>query len=124
MDCESLTPTQGATQQSVDCESLTPPQGATQQSVDCESITPTQGATQQSVDCESLTPTQGATQQSVDWIPNAGLEDKFRCGCLTPTFSGAQKRAELLRNPYFLGDPQKETWPTLGQCKKASQGGP
>ena len=25
-----------------------------------------------------------------------------------PAFSGAQKRAELLRNPYFLGDPQKE----------------
>ena len=50
----------------VDCESLTPTQGATPQSVDCESLTPTQGATQQSVDCESLTPTQGATQQSVD----------------------------------------------------------
>ena len=48
------------------CESLTPTQGAMQQSVDCESLTPTQGATQQSVDCESLTPTQGATQQSVD----------------------------------------------------------
>ena len=53
---------------SVDCESLTPTQGATQQSVDCKSLTPTQGATQQSVDCKSLTPTQGATQQSVDWI--------------------------------------------------------
>ena len=66
VDCESLTPTQGATQQSGDCESLTPTQGATQQSMDCDSLTPTQGATQQSVDCESLTPTQGATQQSVD----------------------------------------------------------
>ena len=42
--------------QSVDCESLTPTQGAIQQSVDCESLTPTQGATQQSMDCESLTP--------------------------------------------------------------------
>ena len=30
----TLTPTQGATQQSVDCESLTPTQGATQQSMD------------------------------------------------------------------------------------------
>ena len=50
----------------VDCESLTPTRGATQQSVDCESLTPTRGATQQSVDCESLTPTQGAMQQSVD----------------------------------------------------------
>ena len=28
-DCKSLTPTQGATQQSVDCKSLTPTQGAT-----------------------------------------------------------------------------------------------
>ena len=79
--CESLTPTQRATQKSVDCESLTPTQGATQQSVDCESLTPTQGATQQSVDCESLTPTQLATQQSVDWIPNATLGDKIRSGC-------------------------------------------
>ena len=41
----------------VDCKSLTPTQGATQQSVDCESLTPTQAAMQQSVDCESLTPT-------------------------------------------------------------------
>ena len=40
----------------VDCESLTPTQGATQQSVDCESLTPTQGATQQSVDCELALP--------------------------------------------------------------------
>ena len=47
-------------------ESLTPTRGATQQSVDCESLTPTRGVTQQSVDCESLTPTRGATQQSVD----------------------------------------------------------
>ena len=65
VDCESLTPTQGASQQSVDYESLTPTQGAKQQSVDCVPVTPTQGATQQSEDCESLTPTQGATQQSV-----------------------------------------------------------
>ena len=50
----------------VDCESLTPTQGPTQQSMDRESLTPTQGATQQSVDCESLTPTQGTTQQSVE----------------------------------------------------------
>ena len=42
---ESLTPTQGAMQESVDCESLTPTQGAMQQSVDwiigpVSSITP------------------------------------------------------------------------------------
>ena len=48
------------------CESLTPTQGATQQSVDGESLTPTKGAKQQRLDCESLTPTQEAMQQSVD----------------------------------------------------------
>ena len=36
---------------------LTPTRGATQQSVDCESLTPTQAATQQSMDCKPLTPT-------------------------------------------------------------------
>ena len=82
VDCESLTPIQGARQQSVDCESLTPTQGATEQSVDCESLTPTQGAMQQSVDCESLTPTQGATQQSVD------------CGSLTPTRGATQQSVD------------------------------
>ena len=35
---ESLTPTQGATQQSVDCESLTPTQEATQQNVDSKIV--------------------------------------------------------------------------------------
>ena len=127
VDCESLTPTRGVTQQSVDCESLTPTQGATQQSVDCESLTPTQGATQQSVDCGSLNPTRGATQQSVgvekkkekkkggkiafSGIPNNGEQNqkcsptkgnKIRSGCL----SGAQKRVEMLHHPYILGDPQ------------------
>ena len=38
MDCESLTPTPGAAQQSVHCESLTPTRGATQQSVDSEIV--------------------------------------------------------------------------------------
>ena len=38
MDCESLTPTQGATQKGMDCESLTPTQGAMQQSVDSEIV--------------------------------------------------------------------------------------
>ena len=104
---ESLTPTRGATQQSVEYEPLTPTRGALQQSVECESLTPTQGAMQPSVECESLTPTRGATQQSVDWIPNAMLPDEIRSGCLTPTLSGAQKRAELLRNPCFLADPKK-----------------
>ena len=31
---------------------------------------------------------------------------KIRIGCLTPAFSRAQKRAEMLRHPCILGDPQ------------------
>ena len=34
--------------------------------------------------------------------------DKIRIGYLTPTFLGAQKRAELLRNPCILGGPQRQ----------------
>ena len=97
-DCESLTPTQGATQKGVDCESLTPTRGATQQSVDCESLTPTQGATQQSVDCESLTPTQGATQQSVDCeslTPTRGaMQKSVDCESLTPTRGAMQQSVD------------------------------
>ena len=36
-------------------------------------------------------------------IPKEG--DKIRSGCLTLAFSGAHKRAELLRNPCILGMP-------------------
>ena len=32
--------------------------------------------------------------------------NKIRSGCLTLAFSGAQKRAEMLRHPCNLGDPQ------------------
>ena len=32
--------------------------------------------------------------------------NKIRIGCLTPAFSGAQKRAEMLCHPCILGDPQ------------------
>ena len=41
-------------------------------------------------------------------IPNAKRGEKFRSGYLTLAFSGAQKRAELLRNPCILGDPQRQ----------------
>ena len=99
----------------VNCESLIPTRGATQQSVDCESPNPTQGAMQQSVDCESLTPTRGATLQSMGvkkkerkWeakvhsrgSPTKGR--KIRSGC----HSRAQKRVELLHHPCIVGDPQ------------------
>ena len=68
MDCESLTRTQGATQQSMDCEYLTATHRATQQSMDGGSLTATQGDMQQSVHCESLTPTQGAKQQIIGLV--------------------------------------------------------
>ena len=45
-------------------------------------------------------------------VPNKG--DKIRSGCLTLAFSGAQKRAELLRNPYVPGGPQQR-----GQNRKS-----
>ena len=32
--------------------------------------------------------------------------NKIRSGCLTLAFSAAQKRAEMLRHPCILGDPQ------------------
>ena len=46
----------------------------------------------------------GAKNQ--EWSPTNG--NKIRSGCLTLAFSGAQKRARLLRHPCILGDPQRE----------------
>ena len=40
-------------------------------------------------------------------VPNAKRGEKIRSGHLTPTISGAQKRAGLLRNPCILRGPQK-----------------
>ena len=48
------------------------------------------------------------------------MGDKIRSGYLTPTFSGAQKRAKVLRHPCILGGPQRQArgknqkWPTGG----------
>ena len=39
-------------------------------------------------------------------MPSAG--SKIRSGCLIPNFTGAQKRAEMLRHPCILGDPQQQ----------------
>ena len=36
--------------------------------------------------------------------------NKIRSGCLTPAFLRAQKRAEMLRQPYIVGDPQCQAW--------------
>ena len=33
--------------------------------------------------------------------------NKIKSGCLNPAFSGAQKRAEMLRHPFILGGPQQ-----------------
>ena len=41
-------------------------------------------------------------------VPNAKRGEKFRSGYLTPAFSGAQKRAEVLRNPCILEVPNRE----------------
>ena len=50
-------------------------------------------------------------------VPYAKYVDKIRSGHLACSFSGAQKRAELLRNPCILGGPlgqvrgQIKNWP-------------
>ena len=45
--------------------------------------------------------------------------NKITIGCLTPAFSGTQKRAELLRNPCILRGPQQRgqihNWPNRGR---------
>ena len=43
-------------------------------------------------------------QQNQKWSPKNG--NTIRSGCLTLAFSGVQKRAEMLRHPCILGDPQ------------------
>ena len=41
-------------------------------------------------------------------VPNTKRGEKLISGCLTPAFSGAQKRVEVLRNPCILGGPQHQ----------------
>ena len=40
------------------------------------------------------------------WFPTK--RNRNRSGCLTPAFSGAQKRAEMLHHPCILGGPQRQ----------------
>ena len=48
-----------------------------------------------------------ATSHLDSWgSPTKG--NKIRSGCLTPAFSGAQKRAEMLRHPCILGGTQRQ----------------
>ena len=37
-------------------------------------------------------------------------ENNIRFGYPTPTFTGAEERAEMLRHPCILGDPQRQAW--------------
>ena len=37
-------------------------------------------------------------------------ENNIRFGYLTPTFTGAEERAEMLRHPCIIGDPQRQAW--------------
>ena len=55
--------------------------------------------------------------------------NKIRSACLTPAFSGAQKRAEMLRHLCILGGPQhrgakSEVATSPLTCQKAPHGGP
>ena len=49
-------------------------------------------------------------------VPNAKRGEKIRIGYLTLAFSGVQKKAELLSNPYLLGGPQRHA---QGENEKA-----
>ena len=57
---------------------------------------------------------------AVSGVPNAKKGGEITSGCLTPAFSGAQKRAEMLRHPCSLGGPQRQAW---GQNQKWHIGG-
>ena len=66
----------------------------------------------------SLLPSRGPTRgrnsgatPALSEVPNAKCGEKIRSGFLTPTISGAEKRAEVLRvlrNPCILRDPQRQ----------------
>ena len=58
---------------------------------------------------------------AISRVPNAKHGEKIRSGYLTLAFSGAQNRAELLRNPCSIEGPQHQArgqnqkWPTAGR---------
>ena len=47
-------------------------------------------------------------EQNQEWSPTKG--EKIGSGCLTPAFSGAQKRTEMLCHPCILGGPERQGW--------------
>ena len=76
---------------------------------------PTPSAGRNSEVATSLLPSRGPKRgrkcyvsPTLSEVPNAKRGEKLRSGCLTPPFSGAQKRAESLRNPCILGVPQRQ----------------
>ena len=96
MDCESLTPTQGATQQSVDCESqLKGPRNKAW----IVSPSPQLKGPRNKRGSKKKRKEVGGKMCSLT------KGNKIRSGSLTLAFPGAQKRAEL-RHPCILGDPQ------------------
>ena len=63
----------------------------------------------------SLLPSQGPRRGGTCYVTlafsgvlNAKRRGKYRSGYLTPAFSGAHKRAEMLRNPCILEVPNRE----------------
>ena len=56
----------------------------------------------------SLVPSRVYLTSAFSGVPNAKHWDKIRSGYLSPAFSGAQKRANLLPNPCILGGPQRQ----------------
>ena len=45
-------------------------------------------------------------EENQKWSPTKG--NKIGSGCLTPAFSGAQNRAEMLHHPCIVGGPQRQ----------------
>ena len=55
-------------------------------------------------------------------VPNAKHEEKITCGYLTLAFWGAQKRAEVLRNPGILPIPSAQRKWELATARLTSRG--
>ena len=77
----------------MDCESLTPTRWATQQSVDCESLTPT----------DTMHTTQGATKQTIDKTKNHPISQLFKGSTKTGGFQKPTPRFTFQIRPPPLG---------------------
>ena len=54
-------------------------------------------------------------------VPNTNREDKNLKGCLSPTFSGAQERAEMLLHPCILRGPQNQAQGAKSEVAASTQ---